>query len=328
MDVSYSLEDSSEFTKGLSTDEISRLNQRQTLPSPSERMRLFSFHKRHLRLPFSRHKGKKGEKERLSSPDKDRSNSSTPTKHRKLSSSSFRSPGSKRNPGESRWTTHYKYCCPLDFISAYVSSFTWWPVDNFVVLLASLCIKCLSFELYLIDFELVPVIQSHFKQLLQDAHKTARIGPSLLLLNLLKVWKVQYYVDNLRSFVIMWDGPFHNKIILFVSYLQMSYWLITSDRQQGPGLVSILVRCVTKGSQGSWNMLSNVLVSKRLSLVFLSLQDYSLLFTSLNYVDLGKTNRKWIVRYLCDQMSNKKRTHNYTNIPHTYVHTKIILVII
>lgn len=101
----FSLEDSSEFTKGLSTEEITRLNQRQTLPSPSERLRLFSFHKRHLRLPFSRHRGKKTEKERekLSSPDKDRSNSSTPTRHRKLSSSSFKSPGSynsKKNPGK------------------------------------------------------------------------------------------------------------------------------------------------------------------------------------------------------------------------------------
>ncbi len=89
------LEDSSDFTKGLTTEEIARLNQRKTLSSPSERIGLFSFHKRHLnlKLPF-RHRGKK-DREKMTSPDKE-SRSSTPTRHRKLSSGSFRSTGSKK----------------------------------------------------------------------------------------------------------------------------------------------------------------------------------------------------------------------------------------
>ena len=91
------LEDSSEFTKGLSTEEIARLNQRPNMRSPAERHnRVFSFHKRHLKLPF-RSKGKKDkDRDKLTSPDKD-SRSSTPTRYRKLSSSSFRSTSSKRS---------------------------------------------------------------------------------------------------------------------------------------------------------------------------------------------------------------------------------------
>lgn len=100
LDITFhpiALEDSSEFTKGLSTDEISRLNQRRMFSSPSERVRLFPFHKRHLKLPF-RHKGRKAEKEKdkLLSPDKDRANTATPTRSGKLASASFKS----KNPGE------------------------------------------------------------------------------------------------------------------------------------------------------------------------------------------------------------------------------------
>ncbi len=85
------LEDSSELTKGLTTDQIAELNQNKT--SPSERMGLFSFHKRHLKLPF-RHRGKK-DRDKITSPDKE-NRSSTPIRHRKLSSSSFRSIGSRK----------------------------------------------------------------------------------------------------------------------------------------------------------------------------------------------------------------------------------------
>ena len=60
-------EESSEFTRCLSPDEIYQLNQHREVPSPSERLRLFSFTKRRLRLPF-RLRGKKEKDRELISP--------------------------------------------------------------------------------------------------------------------------------------------------------------------------------------------------------------------------------------------------------------------
>ena len=47
-----SIEESSELTRCLSPEEIYRLNQQRRLPASTERLRLFSFTKRHLKLPF------------------------------------------------------------------------------------------------------------------------------------------------------------------------------------------------------------------------------------------------------------------------------------
>ena len=60
-------EESSEFTRCLTPDEIYQLNQHREVPSPSERLRLFSFTKRRLRLPF-RLRGKKEKDKELTSP--------------------------------------------------------------------------------------------------------------------------------------------------------------------------------------------------------------------------------------------------------------------
>ena len=46
------LEESSELTRCLSPEEIYRLNRQRRLPAPTERLRLFSFTKRRLKLPF------------------------------------------------------------------------------------------------------------------------------------------------------------------------------------------------------------------------------------------------------------------------------------
>ena len=54
------LDESSEFTRCLTPEEIYKLNQRHKPPTPTERLKLFSFTKRHLRLPF-RSKAKKKE---------------------------------------------------------------------------------------------------------------------------------------------------------------------------------------------------------------------------------------------------------------------------
>ena len=83
------LEVSSEFTRCLTPDEIVNLNQHRSITSPSERMRLFSFTRRHLKLPFSKSKGKRDKdlRDRLVSPDKEAagggpaSGANTPTKH-------------------------------------------------------------------------------------------------------------------------------------------------------------------------------------------------------------------------------------------------------
>ena len=88
------LEESSEFTRCLTPEEVMNLNQqRSSITSPSERMRLFSFSRRRLKLPFSKSKGKKEKdlRDRLVSPDKEHSLSASgassspdahaPTKH-------------------------------------------------------------------------------------------------------------------------------------------------------------------------------------------------------------------------------------------------------
>ena len=61
-------EESSEFTRCLSPEEIYQLNQHREVPSPSERLRLFSFTKRRLRLPFRLRGQKEKDKELLSPP--------------------------------------------------------------------------------------------------------------------------------------------------------------------------------------------------------------------------------------------------------------------
>jgi hypothetical protein len=66
------LEGSSELTQGLGIEEVHRLNQKpERIRSPVDRLKLFSFSKRHLRLPFSRGKGKKEKHVKLAvSPEK------------------------------------------------------------------------------------------------------------------------------------------------------------------------------------------------------------------------------------------------------------------
>ena len=61
-------EESSEFTRCLSPEEIYQLNRHREVPSPSERLRLFSFTKRRLRLPFRLRGKKEKDKELLSPP--------------------------------------------------------------------------------------------------------------------------------------------------------------------------------------------------------------------------------------------------------------------
>lgn len=54
------LEESSELTRGLSPEDVHRLNRKQErMRSPSDRLKLFSFSKRHLRLPFGRGRSKR-----------------------------------------------------------------------------------------------------------------------------------------------------------------------------------------------------------------------------------------------------------------------------
>lgn len=66
------MEDSSELTRGLGLHDVRRLNQKQEqIRVPVDRLKLFSFSKRHLRLPFSRGKTKKEKHVKLaSSPEK------------------------------------------------------------------------------------------------------------------------------------------------------------------------------------------------------------------------------------------------------------------
>ena len=66
------IDESSELTQGLTAEDVRQLNQkRERMPSPAERLKLFSFTKRHLRLPFSRGKSKKEKHVKLaSSPEK------------------------------------------------------------------------------------------------------------------------------------------------------------------------------------------------------------------------------------------------------------------
>ena len=100
------LEESSELTHALTSEEIVGLNQRRPVTSPSEKLRLFSFTKRHLKLPF-KGKGKRDRdlRDKLVSPDKDFSSYSgvvggvtTPTKHRRYSPTTTKSPSSQDKP--------------------------------------------------------------------------------------------------------------------------------------------------------------------------------------------------------------------------------------
>lgn len=94
-----SLEESSEFTSGLTSEEILQLNQRQPLHSPSDRLRLFSFTKRHLKLPFSRSRKQK-DKDKPASPDKEPYKSLTPLKQKRSSPTSTRFSASERYDGK------------------------------------------------------------------------------------------------------------------------------------------------------------------------------------------------------------------------------------
>ena len=92
-------EESSEFTRRLTSEEILHLNQRQQLHSPSDRLRLFSFTKRHLKLPFSRSK-KQRDKDKPVSPEKEPFKSLTPLKQKRSSPTSARFSASERHDGE------------------------------------------------------------------------------------------------------------------------------------------------------------------------------------------------------------------------------------
>ena len=65
----YPLEQSSELTQDLGPDDVQRLNQKRQedvqYRPPPDRLKLFSFSKRHLRLPFSRGKGKREKRVKL-----------------------------------------------------------------------------------------------------------------------------------------------------------------------------------------------------------------------------------------------------------------------
>lgn len=92
------VDSSSEFTRRLTSEEIIQLNQRQPLQSPSDRLRLFSFTKRHLKLPFSRNKNKR-DKEKVISPDKEPYKSMTPLRQKRSSPTSARFITSEKSDG-------------------------------------------------------------------------------------------------------------------------------------------------------------------------------------------------------------------------------------
>lgn len=92
------IETSSELTRRLTSEEILQLNQRQSLQSPSDRLRLFSFTKRHLKLPFSRSKNKR-DKEKLISPEKEPFKSMTPLRQKRSSPTSGRFTSSEKFDG-------------------------------------------------------------------------------------------------------------------------------------------------------------------------------------------------------------------------------------
>ncbi len=92
-------EESSEFTRRLTSEEILHLNQRQQLHSPSDRLRLFSFTKRHLKLPFSRSKKQRDKDKPASSPEKEPFKSLTPLKQKRSSPTSGRFSASERHDG-------------------------------------------------------------------------------------------------------------------------------------------------------------------------------------------------------------------------------------
>ena len=91
-----SFEESSEFTRRLTSEEILQLNQRQPLHSPSDRLRLFAFTKRHLKLPFSRSK-KQRDRDKPASPEKEPFKSLTPQKQKRSSPTSAKFSASERH---------------------------------------------------------------------------------------------------------------------------------------------------------------------------------------------------------------------------------------
>lgn len=93
------IDTSSEFTRRLTSEEILQLNQRQPLQSPSDRLRLFSFTKRHLKLPFSRNKNKR-DKEKLISPEKEPYKSMMPQRQKRSSPTSARFSTSEKSDGK------------------------------------------------------------------------------------------------------------------------------------------------------------------------------------------------------------------------------------
>ena len=86
-----SMETSSELTQDLSHDDVHKLNHKpERLHSPQDRLKLFSFSRRHLRLPFvGRGKGKREKHVKLApSPEKTsprRQGSRSEARNRRLS---------------------------------------------------------------------------------------------------------------------------------------------------------------------------------------------------------------------------------------------------
>lgn len=101
------LEESSEFTRRLTPEEILQLNQRRPLQSPSEGLKLFSFTKRHLKLPFSRGRNKR-DRDKLISPEKEAHKFLTPSRQKKSLSTSARFTASERFDGIHN---HILYVC-------------------------------------------------------------------------------------------------------------------------------------------------------------------------------------------------------------------------
>ena len=85
------LEESSELTRGLSPEDVHRLNRKQErMRSPSDRLKLFSFSKRHLRLPFGRGRSKRekqgnAQEKTTSSPKRKSSKHDSSVRNKRLS---------------------------------------------------------------------------------------------------------------------------------------------------------------------------------------------------------------------------------------------------
>ena len=126
------VETSSEFTRRLTSEEILHLNQRQPLQSPSDRLRLFSFTKRHLKLPFSRSK-KRGDKEKPTSPEKELYKSMTPSKQKRSSPTSAKFSASEKYEGKYKYyilVLLYYYCRLGIFVSKFSLKNIFSTTDN------------------------------------------------------------------------------------------------------------------------------------------------------------------------------------------------------